>query len=240
MLVTHFHFGGHCDEAIKLYEIAFGTKIDFIDRNDTGGVIHAEMHIHGQRVMMNDNYGSKGINSDNISIQMVPIFKTKEQLLQCYEVLKLNKNQPRISGVHVVKAMQEDKYSISSMGLWDMFHKYFWAESSDFIPTETATAFDAIDIIKRTGGIPVIAHPKSIGNDNVVVDLIEYGALGLEVFHPIHASGDIMKYQQIADSKGIYITGGTDWHGKNNGAEVTCFGMCGLENDKYPILSIIQ
>ena len=27
-------------------------------------------------------------------------------------VLELNKNQPRISGVHVVKAMQEDKYPI--------------------------------------------------------------------------------------------------------------------------------
>ena len=78
---------------------------------------------------------------------------------------------------------------------------HFWAESSDFIPIETATVYDAIDIIKRAGGIPVIAHPKSIGNDTVVVELIEYGALSLEVFHPIHVSGDIMKYQQIADTK---------------------------------------
>ena len=88
MLVTHFHFGGRCDEAIKLYEMAFGTKIDFIDRNETGGVIHSEMHIHGQRVMMNDNYGKKEINSEDFSIQMVPIFKTKEHLLKCYEILK--------------------------------------------------------------------------------------------------------------------------------------------------------
>ena len=69
-----------------------------------------------------------------------------------------------IPGYH----MQEDKYIISCMGLWDMFHNYFWAESPDFIPTKTATAFDAIDIIKRAGGIPVIAHPKSIGKDNAV------------------------------------------------------------------------
>ena len=113
MLVTHFHFGGHCDEAIKLYEIAFGTKIDFIDRNDTGGVIHAEMHIHGQRVMMNDNYGSKGINSDNISIQMVPIFKTEEQLLKCYEILK----DEAIS----VSAPEEVFYSPLIAGVTDKF-----------------------------------------------------------------------------------------------------------------------
>lgn len=89
MLVAHFYFGGRCDEAIALYEKAFSAKVDFIDRNETGGVVHAEMHILGQRVMMNDNFGNKGSNSEDFSIQMVPIFKTEEQLLQCYDVLKV-------------------------------------------------------------------------------------------------------------------------------------------------------
>ena len=88
MLAIHFHFGGRCDEAIKLYEKAFETKIDFIDRNGMGGVLHAEMHIHGQRVMINDNYGSKGNSTEDFAIQMVPIFKTEEQLLHCYEILQ--------------------------------------------------------------------------------------------------------------------------------------------------------
>jgi len=88
MLVTHFHFGGRCDEAISFYENAFNTKADFIDRNETGGVLHAEMHILGQRVMMNDYYGSKGNNTEDFAIQIVPIFKSKEQLLDCYEKLK--------------------------------------------------------------------------------------------------------------------------------------------------------
>jgi len=86
MLVTHFYLGGRCDEAISLYEMAFGTKIDFIDRNEAGGVLHAEMHIHGQRVMMNDNHGS--VRVEDFSMQMVLIFKTEEQFLQCYKILK--------------------------------------------------------------------------------------------------------------------------------------------------------
>ena len=151
-------------------------------------------------------------------------------------VLELNKNQPRISGVHVVKAMQEDKYNVSGMGLWDMFHKYFWAESSVFIPTETATAYDAIDIILKAGGVPVIAHPKSVRNDDVVLELIEYGAKGLEVFHPKHTTDDIAKYRTIANDKGLFITGGTDWHGLNNGTEVSHFGMCGIESNEFPFL----
>ena len=151
-------------------------------------------------------------------------------------VLKLNTNQPRISGIHVVYAMQKDNYIIDGMELWDMFHKYFWAESPDFIPTEKAAVYDAIDIIKKAGGIPIIAHPKSIKNDNMVNNLLQYGAQGLEVFHPIHTKEDVNKYQQLAEQKQVYISGGTDWHGKNNGVEVTHFGMCGLENNKYPIL----
>jgi len=153
-------------------------------------------------------------------------------------VLALHKDHPRISGVHVVYSMQKDGYVIDGMNLWNMFHKYFWAESPYFIPTETATAYDAIDIIKKVGGIPIIAHPKSIGNDDTVVDLLRYGAQGLEVFHPVHTKDDVTKYQQLAEAENVYISGGTDWHGKNNGAEVTHFGMCGLDSDKYPILHL--
>ena len=153
-------------------------------------------------------------------------------------VLALHPNQPRISGVHVVYSMQKDNYVIDGMGLWDMFHKYFWAESPDFIPTETATAYDAVDIIKKVGGITVIAHPKSIGNDMTVNDLIRYGVQGLEVFHPIQTKEEAIKYQQLAEANNIFITGGTDWHGRNNGAEITRFGMCGLVNNNYPILHL--
>jgi hypothetical protein len=59
----------------------------------------------------------------------------------------------------------------------------------------------------------------------------------LEVFHPIHTNSDIKKYQQIAEDKNLFISGGTDWHGNNN-KEVLHFGMCGLKTKNYPILSI--
>jgi predicted metal-dependent phosphoesterase TrpH len=118
-----------------------------------------------------------------------------------------------------------------------MFHKYFWAESPDFIATETSTAYGAVDIIKAAGGIPVIAHPKSAGDDEIVVDLLRYGLAGLEVYHPIHTRDEVTKYLQMAEEYKAYVTGGTDWHGGNNGADVTHFGMCGLEDDNYPILT---
>jgi len=153
-------------------------------------------------------------------------------------VLELNAEQPRISGVHVVKAMEADLYTISGMKLWDMFHLHFWVKGQEFIETETTSGYDAIDIIKQIGGIPIIAHPKSIENDDIVLDLLRYGAQGLEIFHPIHSIEETEKYIQIAEENKKYISGGSDWHGKNNGAEVTHFAMAGLEHENYEILKL--
>ena len=151
-------------------------------------------------------------------------------------VLELNRGQPRISGPHVVNAMKTDGYEVPGMGLWDMFRKCFWPENDNYLSNQTFTAYDAIDIIKAIGGIPVIAHPKTIGNDDIVLDLIRYGAQGIEVYHPKHTAHDTLKYLQMAENKKIYVSGGTDWHGENSGTEITQFGMCGLKKNEFPIL----
>lgn len=142
------------------------------------------------------------------------------------------------SGVHVVKAMQIDQYTIPNMSLWEMFYLCFRVEGKEFIETETTNGYNAIDIIKQIGGIPIIAHPKSIGNDDIVLDLLRYGAQGLEVYHPTHSVEDTEKYKQIAQEYSKYISGGSDWHGKNNGSKVTHFAVTGLEHGNYEILKV--
>lgn len=151
-------------------------------------------------------------------------------------VLELNADKTRISGVHVVKAMETDGYEIPGMKLWDMFRKYFWPANSNYISCQTVGAYDAIDLIKAIGGIPVIAHPKYFNNVDIVLDLIRHGALGLEVYHPTHTADDEAKYLQMARDKQLYITGGSDWHGKNTVSGGT-FAAPGLAHENYAILN---
>ena len=152
-------------------------------------------------------------------------------------VLELNPSQPRIGGTYVVTAMSIDGYEVPGIGLWELFYKCFWPENDDYISTHTYTGYDAIDIIKTAGGIPVIAHPKSIGDDDIVLDLIRYGAQGLEVYHPMHNSEDTAKYLQMAMDKKLYISGGSDWHGQNSLAGRT-IGSTGLEHENYELLKL--
>ena len=151
-------------------------------------------------------------------------------------VLELNKGQPRISGIHVIKAMKHDKYEVPGMNLWEMFGKYFYPANENYITNQTITAYDAVNIIKAVGGISVIAHPKDINDDETVLDLIKHGLHGIEVYHPIHSEKDINKYLEIAKENSLFISGGSDWHGKNNRRGQTSFDMTGLQHGDYEIL----
>ena len=87
MFIPHLHFCGDCEEAIAVYEKAFTTAADTIIRDDDGGIVHAEMRIHGQRIMLNNRFGNKDRTTD-CAIAAVITFNTINELLQCYEILK--------------------------------------------------------------------------------------------------------------------------------------------------------
>jgi hypothetical protein len=76
-------------------------------------------------------------------------------------------------------------------------NEFSWWDVVNLTHWECFHGYDAIDIIKQIGGIPIIAHPKSIENDDIVLDLLRYGAQGLEVFHPTHSSEETNKSKQM-------------------------------------------
>ncbi len=89
MLIPHIHFSGNCAEAIALYEQAFDTKTDilFLNGNGDGSIGHAEMRIHGIRVMLNDRFGNKEKSTD-CAVALIVTIENSEKLLACYEMLK--------------------------------------------------------------------------------------------------------------------------------------------------------
>lgn len=93
MLIPHLHLGGSCKEAIELYKSAFGASVDTILYNrDMGGdpadngIGHAEMHIHGQRVMLNDRFGNSQHSLDT-AMQIVVVFDTVDELKMSYSLM---------------------------------------------------------------------------------------------------------------------------------------------------------
>lgn len=87
MFIPHLHFCGDCEEAITVYEKAFNVKADAIIRNDDGSIIHAEMCIFDQRIMLNNRFGNKNKTTD-CAIAAVITFRSIDELLACYEIMK--------------------------------------------------------------------------------------------------------------------------------------------------------
>ena len=78
-------------------------------------------------------------------------------------------------------------------------------------------AKEAIDIIVRAQGLPVLAHPQTIGDDRLVRRFIEYGVCGIEAYHSDHRSSSEKKYKKMAEDAGLVVTGGSDCHGMGKG-----------------------
>lgn len=76
----------------------------------------------------------------------------------------------------------------------------------------------ALDIIIKSGGIAVLAHPgqiyKSLEIETLVKELKCFGLEGLEVYHPSHNIEQSNKFYNLAKKYKLLITGGSDYHGK--------------------------
>ncbi|MFO8192327.1 MAG: PHP domain-containing protein [Bacillota bacterium] len=81
-----------------------------------------------------------------------------------------------------------------------------------YMERQTLNFAETIDLLKKAGAIPVIAHPGT--NARPLIDrLIKFGLLGIEVFHPHHNHELTNYYLGLAHEKNLIVTGGTDFHG---------------------------
>ncbi len=77
---------------------------------------------------------------------------------------------------------------------------------------------ECIKLILESGGIPVLAHPKSLElSENellkLIKEMIKCGLKGIEVYHPSHTREETKQYLKIANKYGLLVSGGTDYHG---------------------------
>ena len=77
----------------------------------------------------------------------------------------------------------------------------------------------AIQPIKDSGGIPVLAHPLSLyvswgKMEGVLQDLYERGICGLEAWHSGVRLSEAKRLEELARKLGFFVTAGSDFHGE--------------------------
>lgn len=125
---------------------------------------------------------------------------------------------------HVAQALLEAGHVHSFQ---DAFDRYIGRSSPAYIAREKFTPAEACALIRRAGGLPVLAHPvffdkhgaiKGVVDlDQMLPELIAAGLAGLEVYYPNYDAVTNEYLLGIARRYGLLVTGGTDFHGVRPG-----------------------
>lgn len=95
----------------------------------------------------------------------------------------------------------------------EAFEKYLGRNGPAYVERLKVSPPEAVQVILRAGGVPVLAHPGWGVKDEMIPGLVDAGLEGLEVYYPDHTPAMVTRYLEIAQKLRLLVTGGTDFHG---------------------------
>ena len=188
----------------------------------SGSVNKGKMHILGYDYDLNNTYLNKELNKlrDN---SLNHVLSVKEKIKRDYNIIfgyddikEMINSDHNLNRVDVAKLCVKCGYADN---IKDAFNRYL---NSAFEKTRNLNKRlsyeEAIDLIIKGGGIPVLAHPKSLELSELellkmIKCLISCGLKGIEVYHSTHSKEEMNLYLEIANKYDLLISGGSDFHG---------------------------
>jgi len=130
---------------------------------------------------------------------------------------------------HIARALYQSGFVRS---LQEAFDIYLGNNGRAYVSKFRFPPDEAIAMIRDARGIPVLAHPFTLGLETsetlrpLLKELMALGLAGIECYYPEHSSGQEGLYLFLARELGLLITGGSDFHGDNkpevNLGRITC------------------
>ena len=131
---------------------------------------------------------------------------------------------------HLARALVERGFVGSAD---EAFDRYLGTGKPAYVPRPDVSVRDAIGVIREAGGIASLAHPGLHNRDEAIPDLLAAGLAAIEAYHPKHAFGRAHRYRRIAQRHGLLITGGSDFHGVDEGDHASAPGLPCLPEADY-------
>jgi predicted metal-dependent phosphoesterase TrpH len=102
--------------------------------------------------------------------------------------------------------------------LQEAFDRYLAKGRPGYVDKERLSPADAVGVVRASGGVAVLAHPKSLVADvadlaPAIAELAELGLAGLEAHYGRYTPGERQELAALAGRHGLVATGGSDYHG---------------------------
>lgn len=128
----------------------------------------------------------------------------------------------------------------SDMAYVNFYWDFFSQGKAAYIPISYISLREAINLIKSSNGVPIIAHPgNNLKNNMDAIDaIIKEGIEGIEVFSSYHSLEQTNYFNNKASENKVLVTCGSDFHGKNK--PNIKIGECNCDLDYNSIISPLK
>jgi predicted metal-dependent phosphoesterase TrpH len=118
---------------------------------------------------------------------------------------------------HIANAMLEKGY-VSTFK--EAFDKYIAQGGPAYGARSKITPVEAVGIIRKAGGLPVLAHPFTVNEPEALIkELKEAGLAGIEVYYNNYSPDERKALAKLAAKYELVACGGSDYHGIDEAAE---------------------
>lgn len=123
----------------------------------------------------------------------------------------MKKGNSTVGRMHIALQMRDKGYVYS---VNEAFDKYIGFGKQCYVKTSHIKPEVAVDIIKRYGGVAVLAHPFRFVEEKCLREFIlsVEGISGVEVYYPLHTESIRQELICVADEFKLITTGGSDFH----------------------------
>ncbi|MCX7855506.1 MAG: PHP domain-containing protein [Anaerolineae bacterium] len=135
--------------------------------------------------------------------------------LEWDEVTRFCNGNCTIGRLHIAQAMVRRGY-VSDV--YEAFRRYIGRDGPAYVPRLRMAPVEVIGLIRRAGGVAVLAHPAASGVMEHIPTLASLGLQGVEVYYPDHSPEDVKVLLAMARRYRLLVTGGSDFHGFGLGA----------------------
>lgn len=111
---------------------------------------------------------------------------------------------------HVARALVDGGHVAS---VDEAFERYLSRGRPFYHAKSETDPADAVRLLLDADAVPVLAHPGLSDADELIPALVEAGIAGIEAYHADHTPRDRARYEDVARSFGLLVTGGSDYHG---------------------------
>ena len=126
---------------------------------------------------------------------------------------------------HIAMALVEAGYCKEPK---DAFSEYLGRNGLAYVERAKLTPAEAVCIIRRAGGVAVLAHPAYMNDMEAgIANLAGIGLAGMEVYYAKYRDDTIRQLARLARQYDLIPCGGSDYHGMGNSDE-------GLPGDNGP------